>query len=816
MMSKMAHPYFSTNLLVSKANTLKFLQNKTRFSKIEGIFDFTVAKWKKNQDEIIKEIGKIFHNSKIIVRSSARGEDSIRRSMAGNYVSIQHVDPTSPDSVRNAVNLVIDSYIQKGNQNQKNQILVQTQTEEIRTSGVIFTRDPDFGAPYYVINFEDDVSTDHITKGLKANTVKLFRKINDKEIPKKWKNLLSAVREIEKIFSLDTLDIEFGIKANSEIIIFQVRPITSIKKQFIVNTDREITNIISNNIKKFKKLQNLKKYQKIKPIFSDMSDWNPAEIIGNNPNFLDYSVYDYMIMNGTWAKGRIVIGYQKPHDERLMMKFGNKPYVDVRKSFHSLIPDRFSKKLTYKLMRFYISKLEKNPHLHDKIEFEILLTCYDLNTDEKLEELRESGFTSKEIMQIKNELLSFTNKIISEFPTFASKCTNYLQQLAEKREIVLNKANLKKNHYTQIDCIEKLLNDGRELTVQFATMARIAFVSSTILKSLKNNNIIADAEIEGFMNTIQSPLSEIQNDLELYVNKKMSKIDFLRKYGHLRPGTYDITALRYDKNRKFFENIKHLNKLNKKTKLPDNAKIDEILFKNGLHFESTDFFTFIRESLVQRERLKFEFTKNLSAALELIACVGKRLGFTRENIANLTLEDILNSKNMDEKKVIILWRKKISINSRRKNISSHLLLPPIIFSEKDFKIISHYVAKPNYITSDTITADLFHLDTNKISDLSNYIIMIENADPGYDWIFTKNPSGLITKYGGVASHMAIRCAELGLPAAIGCGEIIFERLYHAKKIMLDCKNQQIIVLQHEGKDEYIEEKKILKSLGYIK
>lgn len=94
--------------------------------------------------------------------------------------------------------------------------------------------------------------------------------------------------------------------------------------------------------------------------------------------------------------------------------------------------------------------------------------------------------------------------------------------------------------------------------------------------------------------------------------------------------------------------------------------------------------------------------------------------------------------------------------------------------------------------------------------------MIENADPGYDWIFAKNPSGLITKYGGVASHMAIRCAELGLPAAIGCGEIIFERLYHAKKVMLDCKNQQIIVLQHEREDDYVEEKKILKSLGYIK
>ena len=36
--------------------------------------------------------------------------------------------------------------------------------------------------------------------------------------------------------------------------------------------------------------------------------------------------------------------------------------------------------------------------------------------------------------------------------------------------------------------------------------------------------------------------------------------------------------------------------------------------------------------------------------------------------------------------------------------------------------------------------------------------------------FFKNISGLITKNGGVNSHMAIRCQELNIPAAIGIGE----------------------------------------------
>jgi phosphohistidine swiveling domain-containing protein len=66
------------------------------------------------------------------------------------------------------------------------------------------------------------------------------------------------------------------------------------------------------------------------------------------------------------------------------------------------------------------------------------------------------------------------------------------------------------------------------------------------------------------------------------------------------------------------------------------------------------------------------------------------------------------------------------------------------------------------------------------------VTLIERADPGYDWIFLSPIAGLITKYGGSNSHMAIRCAELGIPAAIGCGEQIFEQLQKSESVLLDC------------------------------
>ena len=67
----------------------------------------------------------------------------------------------------------------------------------------------------------------------------------------------------------------------------------------------------------------------------------------------------------------------------------------------------------------------------------------------------------------------------------------------------------------------------------------------------------------------------------------------------------------------------------------------------------------------------------------------------------------------------------------------------------------------------------------------NKIICIEGADPGYDWVFTKNIAGLITKFGGANSHMAIRSAEYGIPAAIGCGEQTFDRIIAAKRCLID-------------------------------
>jgi phosphoenolpyruvate-protein kinase (PTS system EI component) len=76
-------------------------------------------------------------------------------------------------------------------------------------------------------------------------------------------------------------------------------------------------------------------------------------------------------------------------------------------------------------------------------------------------------------------------------------------------------------------------------------------------------------------------------------------------------------------------------------------------------------------------------------------------------------------------------------------------------------------------------------------EIAGAVVCIENADPGFDWIFLRGIAGLVTKFGGANSHMAIRCAELGVPAAIGCGEQTFDRVVRAGRVELDCAERKL-------------------------
>ena len=145
-----------------------------------------------------------------------------------------------------------------------------------------------------------------------------------------------------------------------------------------------------------------------------------------------------------------------------------------------------------------------------------------------------------------------------------------------------------------------------------------------------------------------------------------------------------------------------------------------------------------------------------------------------------------------------LWHSQIEGKKISDQFYQYIALPSLVFGEEDFEIIQSHTVRPNFITNSLVREGLINLDTINVEDynlVSRSIVLLEKADPGYDWIFSKGIKGLITRFGGAASHMAIRCAEFGIPAAIGCGEVIYKDIKDRQVVELDCMNKKIIIIR---------------------
>ena len=95
---------------MTKADTLLFLRKKLKKSKIEPIFLFTRSQWKDNQNFVVEEISKKYSPGKIVVRSSATGEDCEKQSGAGKFHSELGVDSFNISEIKEAIQKVIRSY----------------------------------------------------------------------------------------------------------------------------------------------------------------------------------------------------------------------------------------------------------------------------------------------------------------------------------------------------------------------------------------------------------------------------------------------------------------------------------------------------------------------------------------------------------------------------------------------------------------------------------------------------------------------------------------------------------------------------------
>ena len=735
---------------------------------------------------IISNIQKL--GNKVILRSSASNEDTDSTSNAGAFLSIPNINTNDTKALKDALRKVKSSM---GGGCKDNYILVQPMLESIDICGVAFSVDKDNYAPYFCISYDESGSSDSVTSGQTSNLINIIVFREHKSKNKKINKIIKTLLELESIFDNNALDVEFAFTKNGDLYILQVRPLVMKNKNNYFNA------INSGILKRLQtQIDNLSlRHPHIlgdKTIFGVMPDWNPAEIIGLKPKRLALSLYKELVTDNIWAYQRDNYGYRNLRSHPLMYSFLGVPYIDVRLSFNSFIPKKLDETIANKLVNYYLKALESKPHLHDKIEFDIVFSCYDFNLPNKLQILKKHGFNQNELKRIEFSLLTLTNNILD------SKSGLYLKDLNKIALLESRFDSIMQSNLNIIDKIYWLIEDCKRFgTLPFAGIARAAFVAMQMINSLVDIGFFSVLEKNQFLLSLKTINKELSIDMMKMQNNSIKKEEFLDKYGHLRAGSYNILSPCY---KEAFD-IYFSNTTNNTTIKQNNifrlskqkeSELDTILMQNGIQISAKELFDFFRIVIEGRELAKFKFTKLLSSTLDFIALFGKELNISKEDLSHLDINNILSLqstiyKDPPSKK----FRNEIQRHKEEYKVTQAIKLPPLIINSNDILYFSSLQSQPNFITQKIITAKIA-LESDV--ELENKIVLIDSADPGYDYLFTKNIAGLITCYGGANSHMAIRCSELSLPAVIGVGEDRFKTYKNANKLTIDSLNNQVFIL----------------------
>lgn len=779
--------------LGTKAETLARLYGKLNNGKILPQVSFTVSEWKSGDVKHFWQqcLEELKDATVFIVRSSALNEDTSESSQAGKYESVGNV--RNEQEFAAAVNQVIASF---DDSNGGNQILVQPMLENVAACGVVFTLEPNGLGNYYVINYDETGSTSAITSGngSQSKLLYVFKGREEGVKPEYIYRLCLALKELENLTEMDSLDVEFAAAENGELYIFQVRQLCANGKAADYNEQSAVLKRIEEKMKQ----ETAKKPYLCgdRNIYDVMSDWNPAEMIGIRPKPLAMSLYEEIITDNVWAYQRDNYGYRNLRSFPLMVNFGGLPYIDVRVSFNSFIPAELDEDISRKLVNYYLDRLAEDPSKHDKVEFDIVFSCYTLDLVERIQVLKNYGFSDVEISKIVDALRNVTNRIIDSEQGLWRRDFKKVGRLEERYRMVVESS------MGEVEKIYWLLEDCKRYgTLPFAGLARGAFVAVQLLDSMVKTGVISENDYQDFMNDIETVNTNMNRDL-----KTMTREEFLEKYGHLRPGTYDITSPRYDEADELYFNWTDISaRRNKggttgKTRscfglsIGQMHKLKEQLEENGLNTDILGLMDFIKTVIEGREYGKFIFTRSLSRAIQMIGELGGKHGMSKEECAYIDIQAVRRLYASADDIGMVL-HKSAEEGRAAYEITKSLVLPPVLLDTGDVWRFYYPDMEPNYITLKQTRGETVELTGGcRGANIEGKIVLITCADPGYDWIFAHQINGFITMYGGANSHMAIRAGELGIPAVVGVGEKQYQKYCTARALEIDALAKRVRIL----------------------
>lgn len=754
---------------LGKAATLAALRGQLCSARVLDLIIFDLVTWTNHPEAILEEIEERFSTTSLIVRSSAHGEDGEERTSAGKYLSVSNV--TGREHLIRAITSVFKSYDRP---NSKDQVFVQPLITNALFAGVAMTRDPTSDGPYYVINYSDSGSTSNVTAGQRGTKVLVVHHSVADKLASPLAPVLRLLDEVRSIACTERIDVEFAIDTEG-LILLQARPMTPLTasgEQAVIPV-ADSPSFRENLLAVYAALA-----ENSTSCFSVMADWNPAEMIGVRPRHLAYSLYEELITKVNWASARFRYGYFDMRDQTLMSNICGTPYIKVDSSIRSFLPAGLSDSLADRIVSLCCARVLEDRSLHDKIEFSVVPTCWtsSLAADQTRFSHIFAGLTASDAEAYVAALKRLTEALIGPSSPF-------FNDLGLLKAQAIKLAQLKSEQDGTIGGFWRRLAEANIAAETFSGMARAAFVATALLKDI-------DREQGGLMSVLDDLTAQTPN-----VAKKMAQdfsdldeADFLERHGHIRPGTYDITVPRYDEAPgNYFDSS---SRADRTTQLQPKHLKDFVLsfVPTGLNVSAQELQLFAETAIGAREESKYLYSGFVSEALRSLSAWGQKAGLSAEVLSHLTITDLrlLYSGKINNSSLV-----KRSEKNRSDWLANRPFVTPSVFSSiSDFLTFEVGEVRPTFVTRKKIVAPagLVSADSPACSiPLTGRIVLIENADPGYDWLFTRGIAGLVTAYGGENSHMAVRAREFNMPAAIGVGERTYRNLCNAGALLLNCQ-----------------------------
>ena len=780
----------------TKAETLQDLQGKVKTAKVTDLKFFTLSEWAATREKILDDLMAFFGGRFVVVRSSAVSEDAEETSLAGQFESLLSIPTDDKEALKTAIDTVAESL--PGDD--RDMVLVQEMTRNIVASGVIMTFDVSRGAPYYSIEFDDESGrTDSVTSGTgEHKSLYVFRKADPDYIKSpRIRAFLALAQELEALTNCAAIDIEFGLDDQDQLYLYQVRRIVLAKNWHPV-TERRVE----------RQLRHLEKYLEDRSaprgnllgdrtILAVMPDWNPAEIIGTSPRPLAASLYRYLVTDTVWSRARSAMGYRDLGDIDLMVLMGQQPYIDVRCSFNSFLPEGTDEETGATLVNAWMDRLDAPPELHDKIEFEIVPTCVDFLFEQDFQSRYAGLLSASAYKDYAQRLTELTRSALK--PGAENTLTVALERTETMYGAVKNRP-APDSPFGHLNHAQWLLQTCRDTgTLQFAIAARHGFIAEALLRSAVRRGALTSDRFEIFKRSIRTTSGTMLRDFAHVASGELGSDEFLDTYGHLRPGTYEITSLRYDERGDdlFSDTMAFPGHVDPSFELSqdESTALGQLLKEAQLDVVSPEeLIDYCRTAIAAREDIKFAFSRLLSDALSSVLKWGYPQGLSREDISFLTWPDIEERisvpllDDLDRYFLGLAQERRYSNTTVRSLKFAHIISRP-----RDIYVATMNRSVPNFIGAGQTTGRIQVLSPKSSTNigLENRIVCIENADPGFDWLFSKGIQALVTRFGGANSHMAVRCAELGIPAAIGCGDQLFERIKAAPSAELNCTERYL-------------------------